>query len=295
MSDTGMDTRPTVPPVALESASIQSPRAPEVTASATPERSDKEQLCRRLQDTLTDFFKFSGKRAGVISDTDQEAGSLTGSLHEVASLGEETSGKLNEANGDPKVDEIKTLVRQASGIVENDLLISEFMYGEKGEVQRSVGTIRGLDANWREQGELEELIGRLKEIDNNPDEGVRNQGIDRVRAEIARVIEAIRFQGVRMCNRTYDFRLESSNDTSVVSGKMDDSLVRLPSIRDRLGEDRYSMIKANVGRMLEFTHLFKERLDKRATIPQEFQLLAEEAVRTGLTVEEILETIKAAK
>jgi hypothetical protein len=231
----------------------------------------------------------------VISDTDQEAGSLTGPLHEVASLGEETSGKLDKSNGDPKVDEIKTLVRQASGIVENDLLISEFMYGEKGEVQRSVGTIRGLDANWREQGELDELIGRLKEIDNNPDEGVRNQGIDRIRAEIAQVIEAIRFQGVRMCNRTFGFKLESSNDASVVSGKMDDSLVRLPAIRDRLGEDRYSMIKANVGRMLEFAHLFKERLDKRATIPQEFQLLADEAVRTGLTVEEILEVIKAAK
>jgi hypothetical protein len=61
MSDTGMDTRPTVPPVASESASIQPSKAPEVTASAPPERSDKEQLFGRLQDALTDFLNLAEK------------------------------------------------------------------------------------------------------------------------------------------------------------------------------------------------------------------------------------------
>jgi hypothetical protein len=68
----------------------------------------------------------------------------------------------------------------------------------------------------------------------------------------------------------------------------------VPAIRERL-EDSYLAIRNNVDNMLSLVQAYRGRTSRLESVPLEFKLINNEANRMGITVDEILEAIKAAK
>jgi hypothetical protein len=292
MSSVSADNGPVIPQNVAEGA--EAPVAPpsqpaEAAKPATPEKPNKEQLFGRLEDSLRVLSQRTKTTGRNVEATIHEAGSLTAPLFDISSSADQVARGL-EPIRDARSDDIRMVVNQAKSAAQKEYDNAEHVFGGNGAAISSARQVENLGR----QDKFDQIMAKLKEAEGNTDEAQRTAGIDGVKAEIAQILAEIESEGDKVVTRSANFKDDSDINVNGIRRRTEDAYQMAPAIRERLGES-YFRIRSNVENMLNIVQAYRGRTSRLETVPLEFKLLSDEAARTGATVEEILEAIKAAK
>lgn len=261
------------------------------SASEISNKIDKEQLFDRLGFTLREYFDFNNSRVRGISGTIEDAGSLQDPMRELDDSAGEIDGRLRGVEIDSRTEDVRTMIVQARNIASEELVNANALYGPDKQVLLSLKKIDSLGNDWQRGEKIDDLMEKLREIDQYPDQEAREFGVGAIEGEILKVLREITIEADKMKNKTISFREESSNSTAMVSRRVGEVHDMLPGVRERLG-DSYWNITQNTEQMLDAIRRYGGRVFHLESVPIEFKLIADEADRTGHSVVEILDLIK---
>jgi hypothetical protein len=291
--DGNVDTGPIVPPAdVLKTAEVSTPPVtPQAEAAkpAAPEKPNKEQLFTQLEESLGNFSQFTRTRAQNIEETIQEAGSLVVPLFDFGASADLATRALGPIT-DSRSHDISVLLNQAKNISLEEHDNVERMFGQTGIARRTSELIRDESNNDR----FDQILARLKEAEGSTDEVERAAGIDAAKAGIAQIMTDIAHEGNKVVLDFANFKDGSENNVHRFRSRAEEVYQMVPAIRERL-EDSYLAIRNNVDNMLSLVQAYRGRTSRLESVPLEFKLINNEANRMGITVDEILEAIKAAK